>query len=97
MISIKEAKRIGEVAKYQAVLASLSGNDFAQAQARKVLDELFPELLRIIELQHKLLKRREWEADQEIGAPWCPECGANKKQGHAPDCELAAALKEVGE
>ena len=88
MISLKEAQRVLDVwINYHKRSDDIDDNMYLLAI----------ESLRIIELQHKLLKRREWEADQEIGAPWCPECGANKKQGHAPDCELAAALKEVGE
>jgi hypothetical protein len=42
-----------------------------------------------------LLRRVEWAA-YNPDHPWdqcCPVCGRLKRDGHAPDCELAAALK----
>jgi hypothetical protein len=42
-----------------------------------------------------LLRKVEWAA-YSPDHPWdqcCPVCGRLKRDGHAPDCELAAALK----
>jgi HAMP domain-containing protein len=38
-----------------------------------------------------LLKRCEWEA-----GGWCPICRERMNHGHAPDCELARALRGEG-
>ena len=41
-----------------------------------------------------LLGHLEWEGtDYESGAMACPACAWHKKDGHAPDCWLAAELR----
>jgi hypothetical protein len=49
-----------------------------------------------IERLRGLLKRLEWAGGSGCEYAACPGCGDLKTQagGHAPDCELAAALRE---
>ena len=35
----------------------------------------------------------EWDADQAV----CHKCGNWKHEGHAPDCELAALIRDLSE
>ena len=53
-----------------------------------------------------MLRRLEWSAETRTGAWKCPVCGGFKrdgetldgdevKAGHAPDCELDAAIREA--
>jgi len=47
------------------------------------------------------LKRLEWTSDRISAGgetyrdDWCPACHALRKKGHAPDCELDAAIREA--
>ena len=45
------------------------------------------------------LKSREWQnyARPYYYGKYCPDCNAEKVQGHAPDCPYAAAIREVKE
>jgi hypothetical protein len=45
------------------------------------------------------LKAVEWVTDHELpkSIPWCPCCHNSDYRGHAPDCQLAAAIKEADE
>jgi hypothetical protein len=42
-----------------------------------------------------LLRRVEWVAELQdyLWEDCCPDCRRRKEEGHAPDCELAKALK----
>jgi hypothetical protein len=82
MIYIKEAQRVLDVwINYHKRADDIDDNMYLLAI----------ESLRIIELQHELLKELEWS---ETG---CHRCGNYKRAGHMMGCKLDAALKEVGE
>ena len=58
----------------------------------------FPEALRIIEAQHKMLKKLEFikrSSEPYIWRKWCPVCEKSIEQVHKPDCALAKILREV--
>ncbi len=47
----------------------------------------------------EVLRSVEWEGEQTTDAnddywPTCPQCGCRRPDGHAPDCALAAALRD---
>lgn len=44
----------------------------------------------------QMLRSLEWAAmDYRDMEPRCSECDARAKDGHAPDCKLAALIKEI--
>ena len=66
-----------------AQVFGLQGNENAKLIARA------PEMA-------SMLKELEWAAvDHRDMEPRCPECDARAKDGHAPDCRLAALIKEL--
>jgi hypothetical protein len=90
MIFIKEAKRVCEAYPELWEQATNYGDCYRRVH--------FSELLRIIGLQHEALNELEWtSAYQTDFADFCPRCQNSKAEGHAPDCKLDAALKEVGD
>jgi len=46
-----------------------------------------------VEKLRAVLRKVEWMGAYEHAA-MCPECDGRERDGHAPDCELAAALRE---
>jgi hypothetical protein len=58
-------------------------------------DEIGWEAKRWIEELLALLRRVEWVAELQdyLWEDCCPDCRRRKEEGHAPDCELAKALK----
>lgn len=43
-----------------------------------------------------MLRRLEWAAEDECQEPgWCQICGNHKDDGHEPDCDLAALLRDL--
>lgn len=42
----------------------------------------------------RLLKSIEWTGCVN-GQDYCPKCENREREGHLPDCELAAALKDL--
>jgi hypothetical protein len=54
-----------------------------------LVDERELERLRAIERAARAL---EWREDYEWAGLWCPECGHEQGDGHAPVCAFGAAL-----
>ena len=49
------------------------------------------DILRSLSRSRALLKKHEWDGG------FCLECGNHVRQGHAPDCAIAAELAGTGE
>jgi len=89
MISLKEAKRVLDVwINYHKRADDIDDNMYL----------LMIESLRIIELQNKVLKELKRCSGEWVSfCPCCQDWAIQDEEKCAPDCKLAAALKEVGE
>jgi len=78
-------------------------NEFTSCRECKVFiegDTMAPESCGIRAAQTALayramLERHMWHKRSSDGEYFCVECRNNKKNGHKPDCELAAMLRKA--
>ena len=60
------------------------------------LSEQLAEAREKLELAREVLREAEWCEDYHFHEPVCVYCHEDKKDGHAPDCKLAALLEGEG-
>ena len=71
----------------------LSSDWRAEWNTRPIEDALQARITELEAALRKVAVAAEWAATLGGGFSYCPVCGNEKRDGHAPDCEISKALE----